>query len=82
MRTRTVLLLAMLGVLVVSAPDGATAQNAPIYQWCMQPSGRWGPDCYYTTLEQCRATASAVGFCYQNPRYTVATQGKPERTRR
>ena len=48
----------------------------------MQPSGRWGPDCYYTTLEQCRATASAIGFCYQNPAYTVATQGKPERTRR
>ena len=82
MRTRSPLVLAALGVLVVSAPDGAPAQNAPIYQWCMQPSGRWGPDCYYSTLEQCRATASAIGFCYQNPAYTVATQGKPERTRR
>jgi Protein of unknown function (DUF3551) len=82
MRTHWPLLLAALAVLVVAAPDSAPAQNAPIYQWCMQPSARWGPDCYYTTLEQCRATASAIGFCYQNPAYTVATQGKPERIRR
>lgn len=58
------------------------AEAAPLYQWCMQPSGRWGPDCSYVTLEQCRATASAVGFCYQNPAYTVATQGKPQRAPR
>jgi len=45
-------------------------------------SGRWGPDCYYSTIEQCRARASAVGFCYENPAYTVAMQSKPQRTRR
>jgi Protein of unknown function (DUF3551) len=84
MTTRPYLLLATLGAaaLVASAPQEALAQNAPIYQWCMQPSGRWGPDCYYSTIEQCRARASAVGFCYENPAYTVAMQSKPQRARR
>jgi hypothetical protein len=84
MRTHSLLLLASLAgtVLVVLAPREAPAQNSPIYQWCMQPSGRWGPDCYYTTIEQCRARASAVGFCYENPAYTVATRGKAQRTPR
>jgi hypothetical protein len=66
-------------VLVVLAPREAPAQNAPIYRWCMQPSARWGPDCYYTTIDQCRATAAAIGFCYENPAYTVAMQRKPQR---
>jgi hypothetical protein len=68
--------IALLGATLQSpAPAGA---GAPIYPWCMQPSARWGPDCYYSTIEQCRATAAGVGYCYQNPRYMVATQGKPE----
>jgi hypothetical protein len=77
-------LLAIAGLVMV----GATAQcpapalAAPIYQWCMQPSAPWGPDCAYVTIEQCRASASAVGFCYQNPAYTVATQGRSDRMRR
>lgn len=81
---RSLLLLAAFGATALATlQTPAPAQAAaPIYQWCMQPSGRWGPDCYYTTLEQCRATAAAVGFCYQNPAYTGPTQGKPERTRR
>jgi hypothetical protein len=48
----------------------------------MQPSGQWGPDCGYSTIEQCRATALGVGFCYQNPAFTAATQGTPKRQRR
>jgi hypothetical protein len=73
-------LLAIAGFVLV----GATVQNpapaaaAPIYPWCMQPSAPWGPDCYYATIEQCRAAASAVGFCHPNPAYTVATQRKPQ----
>jgi hypothetical protein len=77
---RTLLAIAGLVTLGATAPNPAAA--APIYQWCMQPSAPWGPDCAYTTIEQCRATAAAVGFCYQNPAYTVATQGKPDRARR
>jgi hypothetical protein len=74
---------ALAALTLASALQGpAPAAAAPIYAWCMQPSGRWGPDCYYTTAEQCRATALGVGFCYQNPAYTVATQGKPDRRQR
>lgn len=60
----------------------AAAQTAITYRYCMQPSGQWGPDCHYMTIEQCRATASAVGFCYENPAYTVAAQAKAKRPRR
>jgi hypothetical protein len=82
-RTLLIVLASLIAAtLVAPAPQGASAQNAPIYPWCMQPSARWGPDCAYATLEQCRATASAVGFCYQNPAYTVATQGGRDRIRR
>jgi ABC-type sugar transport system substrate-binding protein len=77
MKTFTTAALLALGAAAL-LPSAAAAQ-APIYQWCVQPSGPRGPDCYYATLEQCRASASAVGFCYQNPAYTVATQGKPQR---
>lgn len=77
--------LAVLGTVAVGAtlqvaPPAAAA--APIYPWCMQPVGTWGPDCSYTTIEQCRASAAAVGFCYQNPAYSVAIQGRPDRMRR
>src|SRR5262249_8676043 len=54
----------------------------PDYRWCMQPQGQWGPDCSYVTHEQCAATALAVGFCYENPRWSAAAQSRPERMRR
>jgi hypothetical protein len=77
-------LLAIAGLVL----GGATVQNparataAPVYPWCMQPSAPWGPHCLYSTIEQCRAAASAVGFCHPNPAYTVTAQGKPDRMRR
>ncbi|WP_374991474.1 DUF3551 domain-containing protein [Bradyrhizobium sp. LHD-71] len=67
------------GMLQQPAPAQAAA---PIYPWCMQPSGRWGPDCYYATIEQCRAAASAVGFCYQNPAFTPNPVPAPGRRAR
>ena len=85
MGTRLLSLAALAVIALTSAtlPKPTPAQAAsPIYPWCMQPSGPWGPDCYYATIEQCRAAASAVGFCHENPAYTVATQGKPQRKRR
>ena len=75
---------AIIGLALLGTPSPLltpAAAQAPTYQWCVQPSGPRGPDCYYSTLEQCRASASAVGFCYENPAYTVATRGKPQRAR-
>ena len=42
------------------------AAEGTIYQWCVQPAAR-NADCHYATIEQCRAAASSVGFCYENP---------------
>jgi Protein of unknown function (DUF3551) len=73
--------LASLGVVALASaiPQEASAQTATIYRYCMQPSAPWGPDCAYVTIEQCRAAASAVGFCYENPRFLAASQGRPRR---
>lgn len=76
---RRKLLLAVVGAFALvwaGAPIPASAQE---YPWCMQPAGRWGPDCAYSTIEQCRATAFGVGFCYQNPRVSGAAQDRPRR---
>ena len=78
---RIYLAIAAFVLLGAVAHDTRPAAAQVAYQWCMQPSGLWGPDCSYSTIEQCRATAAAVGFCYQNPAYTAA-QGRPERMRR
>jgi len=76
-------LAALGGLALVCLPERpAAAQTAITYRYCMQPSGQWGPDCYYMTIEQCRATASAVGFCYENPAWTVAAQTRAQRPRR
>jgi hypothetical protein len=80
---RTSLAIAALVLLgaVAQAPSPAAAQ-APIYRWCMQPSAQRGPDCSFTTIDQCHATASSVGFCYENPAWTVANHGRPVSPRR
>jgi hypothetical protein len=62
-----------------AASQPASAQVSITYRYCMQPSAPWGPDCAYMTIEQCRATALGVGFCYENPRFTVENQGRPRR---
>jgi hypothetical protein len=75
-------LIAVAGLAACLAERQAAAQTAITYRYCMQPSGQWGPDCGSMTIEQCRATASAVGFCYENPVWTVAAQARTKRQRR
>jgi hypothetical protein len=83
MRT-TVLSLTAFAVIAFAAAAShpASAQIATTYRYCMQPSAPWGPDCAYMTIEQCRAAASAVGFCYENPTFAASSQGRPDRMRR
>jgi len=73
--TKTYLALAVLaGVAGGSAID--TAQADP-YKWCALYGNGWsGPNnCYFLTLEQCRAAVSgAGGFCAENPFY----DGRPD----
>jgi hypothetical protein len=82
MRT-TLLTLAMLGAGLLCVPA-----NADPYHWCaMYSGGRGGSDnCYFVTIEQCRAAVSGVGgFCRVNSFYDgqpVRTPGETYSTRR
>jgi uncharacterized protein DUF3551 len=78
-----------LATLVLALPlsGEATAQADP-YRWCADYAygGLSGAkNCYFLTLEQCRATVSGVGgTCVPNPFYTgpVNEWQQPVRPRR
>lgn len=69
---------------------GAFAEPAAAdpYKWCAVYGGTegGGSNCYFTTLEQCRATVSgAGGFCQPNGFYDgrpVTTPGSAPASRR
>lgn len=55
-------------LIAASALDGAKADP---YRWCAYYTGEMsGSNCWFMTLEQCRATISGVGgTCSPNPFY-------------
>ena len=75
MRTIIALLLVFSGL---AAVDVAWADP---YRWCaISGAGCGGNNCYFTTLEQCRAQIAGMGgSCQPNPFYdgrAVATPGE------
>lgn len=64
---------ALFAVTGASAPAQAQQQGDP-YAWCALYSGSGlggAQNCYFLTLEQCRAAVSGVGgYCSPNPFYT------------
>jgi uncharacterized protein DUF3551 len=79
------LLFASCTILLASA--FAQPATADPYKWCAVYSGRDGStNCYFITLEQCRATVSgAGGFCQPNGFYDgrpVETPGSAPASRR
>lgn len=59
----------------LAATDTARAQQQPDpYPWCAEYTGGGldgAKNCYFLTLEQCRAAVSGVGgYCGPNPFYT------------
>jgi hypothetical protein len=59
-----------------------TAQADP-YRWCAQYSGKGARNCYFVTLEQCRAAVSGNGgFCEPNTFYDGRPVMAEERNRR
>jgi hypothetical protein len=71
-------------LLLITGTATASAQAVPEYPWCAMLGGDagGGTSCWFTTLEQCRATVSGVGgYCMQNPAYTgggpPARRGRP-----
>ncbi|WP_245288279.1 DUF3551 domain-containing protein [Bradyrhizobium sp. Ec3.3] len=71
------------------APGGRPSHGStvdPHYPVCLQKWGQSGftaVDCSYTSLEQCRASASGLSAtCYANPYWPQAGQASPGRVRR
>lgn len=74
-------LLSLLGagfVAIAATALTSTPGRAEVeYAWCaITSTGQSGtPNCYYATLEQCRAFLSGQsGFCEQNPRSVAQAQ--------
>ena len=81
MRTLSVALFALAITILLPIDRG----QADPYRWCADYGGRGGgTNCYFVTLEQCRAAISGNGgFCRQNGFYDgrPVTTGSPGRTR-
>jgi hypothetical protein len=75
---KTIVAAAFAAVLMSSA---AGAQGLdPRYPYCVRGKLGLGDsfDCSYTTIQQCRATASPDGYCQRNPAYRGGT-ARPDR---
>ena len=58
---------ALFTIIVASAVEPA---HADPYRWCAQYGGRGATNCYFVTLDQCRAAISGNGgFCAPNNFY-------------
>ena len=71
-------------VLFALACSSATGAKADPYRWCAEGIGQSGSsNCYFVTLEQCRAAVSGAGaFCNPNPFYTGPDSPSGSRSRR
>jgi len=65
---------AIFGLALLSAGAMARPAHADPYKWCAEYGGfrgGGGTNCYFVTLQQCRAAISGVGgFCRPNTFYT------------
>jgi hypothetical protein len=69
--------IAIAALLTLIAASAAEPAQADPYRWCAQYSGRGATNCYFVTLQQCRAAISGNGgFCNPNNFY----DGRPVRT--
>jgi hypothetical protein len=66
---------------MVAFSSGAQADP---YKWCAQYGNRTdnGTNCYFMTIQQCRAAISGNGgFCRPNPFYTGRQSNREDRRR-
>ena len=79
-------IIAAIAVLIAGAAIGTTEAGAASdpYRWCAQDIGSSGAsNCYFLTIEQCRAAASGAGlFCTPNTFYTGPDAAEPRPSRR
>ncbi len=74
-KARLALIVAFAGLLAVGVLGTAGGAKADPYRWCAQygNSDDNGTNCYFMTLEQCRAAISGNGgFCTPNNFYDGA----------
>jgi hypothetical protein len=66
---RAILLLALVGIAVVSQAHPSAAQSAYDYPWCALRADRSGAQsCYYASYGQCMTALGGIGgSCIQNP---------------
>ena len=83
------LVLGLLAAVVAFGAFASTPASAQKYDFTSpvcKTNYRWGgedTDCGYTSLEQCRATASGTGaMCFDNPYYAGASAARPRSARR
>ena len=72
-------------VMLLPGALAASAQTPDPYRWCAELLLNWGgaSNCWFMTLEQCRATVSGVGgYCTPNPFYDGRPLGSPPQVRR
>jgi hypothetical protein len=71
--------------IATAVSDGEARAQADPYRWCADYAygGLGGAkNCYFLTLEQCRATVSGVGGnCTPNPFYTGPSDDRPRPAR-
>jgi hypothetical protein len=65
--------------ITIAIDGGQNAAQADPYRWCAQYSGKGARNCYFVTLEQCRAALSGNGgFCEPNGFYDGRPVATPE----
>lgn len=69
------------GASILAVAPTVAQRYDPNYPVCLQKWGEGGGsniDCSYTSLDQCRATASGLSAqCYANPYWPQASQASP-----
>jgi hypothetical protein len=77
--------LALAAALALLAAATSEPAQADPYRWCADYGGRTGgTNCYFVTLEQCRAAISGMttGTCRPNPFYDGTPVDAPRRRAR
>jgi len=79
--------IALATLFVIGVAAATTPVQADPYRWCAQYSGDGsggGSNCWFMTIEQCRATVSGIGgVCTPNPFYDgVPIGGQSRRSKR
>lgn len=73
----------LLGAALGGALSATPARAEPVYPYCLIGTPNMGRDCTYASLQQCLYSAQpGIGYCQDNPAFTVLRRGAPAPARR